>query len=207
MNVGQYLKSKREEKGLSARTVAKKAGISDVHVSYIEHNRRKPTFDVLMKVIKALGIDAKDFLSEMGYATRGNSKKIEGGQVVPVISWVSAGSWKTTHNPYEPGDAEEWVESEVKGADVFALRVKGDSMEPEFTEGEILVVNPHIEAKPGDYVIVENDDSEEATFKQLKKYGRTTILHPLNPKYADIELKKGNRYRVVGKVVKKEKKY
>ncbi len=80
-------------------------------------------------------------------------------------------------------------------------------MEPEFTEGEILVVNPHIEAKPGDYVIVENDDSEEATFKQLKKYGRTTILHPLNPKYADIELKKGNRYRVVGKVVKKEKKY
>jgi SOS-response transcriptional repressor LexA len=207
MNVGQYLKSKREEKGLSARTVAKKAGISDVHVSYIEHNRRKPTFDVMMKVIKALDIDAKEFLFETGYTTCANNRKTERGQGIPVISWISAGTWKTATDPYEPGDAEEWIESEVKGTNVFALRVKGDSMEPEFIEGEILVVNPHIEASPGDYVIAKNDDNNEATFKQLKKYGETTILHPLNPKYPDIELKKRNRYRIVGKVVKKEKKY
>jgi len=41
----------------------------------------------------------------------------------------------------------------------------------------------------------------------LKKYGDTIILHPLNPKYPDIELKKGNKYRIVGKVVEKKKKY
>ena len=63
------------------------------------------------------------------------------------------------------------------------------------------------EAKPGDYVIVKNANNGEATFKQLKKYGDTFILHPLNPKYPDIELKKGTKYRIVGKVVKKEKRY
>lgn len=77
---------------------------------------------------------------------------------------------------------------------------------PEFKEGEIVIVNPHVEAKANDYVVVKNDE-EEATFKQLRKYGDTIVLHPLNSKYEDIELKKGNKYRIVGKVVKKEKRY
>lgn len=45
-------------------------------------------------------------------------------------------------------------------------------------------------AGANDYVVVKNDE-DEATFKQLKIYGETTVLHPLNPKYPDIELKKG----------------
>jgi len=43
----------------------------------------------------------------------------------------------------------------------------------------------------------------EATFKQLKIYGETTVLHPLNPKYPDIKLKKGNKYHIGGKIVEK----
>ncbi|MBI4699030.1 MAG: S24 family peptidase [Nitrospirae bacterium] len=88
------------------------------------------------------------------------------------------------------------------------LRADGSkSMEPEFKEGEIVIINPHLETKPGDYVIITNDDCGEATFKQLKRYGETTVLHPLIAKYPDIELKKGTKYRVAGKVVKKEKRY
>lgn len=79
-------------------------------------------------------------------------------------------------------------------------------MEPEFLEGDVVIVNPHVEAKPGDYVIVKNDE-EEATFKQLKKFGDTLVLHPLNSRYEDIELTKGSKHRIVGKVVKKEKRY
>ena len=55
-------------------------------------------------------------------------------------------------------------------------------------------------------MIVKNDE-EEATFKLFKKYGDTAILHPLNPKYQDIVLKKGDKYHIVGKVVRKEKIY
>lgn len=53
-------------------------------------------------------------------------------------------------------------------------------------------------------MIVKNDE-DEATFKQLKVYGEMTILHPLNPKCPDIELKKGVRYHIVGKVVEKKR--
>lgn len=75
---------------------------------------------------------------------------------------------------------------------------------PEFTEGELVVANPHVEAIANDYVVVKNDeDEEEATFKQLRIYGDTTVLHPLNPKYSDMVMHKGEKYHIVGKVVKK----
>lgn len=206
--VGRYIKVKREEKGLSAREVAKRAGISDAHVLYIENEQRKPTFDVIMKVLKALDADVQEFLRETGHVDVSIQltppKKL---RQIPVISWVAAGKWHDVIDPFQPGDADEWIESDARGMNIFALRVKGDSMEPEFNEGEIIVINPHVEAKPGDFIIAKNEDKNEATFKQLKKYGETIILHPLNPKYPDIELKKGSKYRIVGKVVKKEKKY
>ncbi|MDO8444616.1 MAG: S24 family peptidase [Deltaproteobacteria bacterium] len=55
----------------------------------------------------------------------------------------------------------------------------------------------------GDYVVVKNGKGE-ATLKQLKKYGNTFVLHPLNSKYQDMEVKKGE-FQIVGRVVKKEK--
>jgi len=45
-----------------------------------------------------------------------------------------------------------------------------------------------------DYVVVSNEE-EEATFKQLKNYGRTRVLHPLSLKYDDIELSRETEYR------------
>lgn len=205
--VGKYLKDKREEKGLSAREVARRAGISDGHVLYIENEQRKPTFDILMKIVKALNADLQEFLRETGYLPV-NVEPVDLGERrrIPIISWVTAGQWQAVCDIFQPGDAEDWTETDVKGPHVFALKIKGDSMEPEFQEGEIITINPHVEALPGDFVIIKNDE-EEATFKQLKRYGDMTILHPLNPKYADIEINKGRKYEVIGKVVEKKKRY
>ena len=57
-----------------------------------------------------------------------------------------------------------------------------------------------------DYVVLKNEE-DEAVFKQLKKYGKTRILHPLNPNYPDIELNENVQYKVIGKVVEKKKRY
>lgn len=64
----------------------------------------------------------------------------------------------------------------------FALRVQGDSMEPRFTEGMLLIVEPELDAQHGDYVIVKNG-GDETTFKQLAKDGSDWFLKPLNPRY------------------------
>ena len=57
-----------------------------------------------------------------------------------------------------------------------------------------------------DYVVVSSEEGE-ATFKQLKKYGRTRVLHPLSPMYDDIELSRETEYRIIGVVVEKKKRY
>lgn len=90
---------------------------------------------------------------------------------------------------------------------MFALKVMMDCMEPEFKEGDIIIVRPDITAENGDYVIVKDNKKSEATFKQLKRYGKTVVLHPLNPKYQDIVLDHDERYEIVGVVVSKEKRY
>jgi SOS-response transcriptional repressor LexA len=208
MQVGEYLKKKREEKGLSLRDASKLSGVSYVHIRDIELGKKTPSFNIVMALLRAYHADIQEFLKETGYLPAdveiAKTKKL---RPVPIISWVTAGKWHEVVDPYQPGVAEEWVESDVAGANVFALRVKGDSMEPEFVEGDIIIVNPHIAPKPGDFVIVKNEENGEATFKQLKKYGDTLILHPLNPKYPDIEITSRHKIRIIGKVVEKKKKY
>ncbi len=60
-------------------------------------------------------------------------------------------------------------------------------MEPEFREGEIIIVNPHIAWEVGNYVIVKNSDVE-ATFNQLKEQADMWVIFLPNPKYKDIEV-------------------
>ena len=90
---------------------------------------------------------------------------------VPLISWVQAGDWSHAADLLQPGEGLEWIDTSVTvRPHTFALRVEGDSMEPEFAPGTILVVEPEMDAHPGDYVIAKNGD-DEATFKQLVRDG------------------------------------
>ena len=69
------------------------------------------------------------------------------------------------------------------GAEPFALMVLGDSMEPEFVEREIIVVEPEGLATDGSYVIAFHN--EEYIFRQLIKREAGWALHALNPAYPD----------------------
>lgn len=67
-------------------------------------------------------------------------------------------------------------------AESFALMVLGDSMEPEFVEGDIIVIEPEGLASDGSYVMAWLHD--EWIFRQLAKTaGGGWKLQPLNPKY------------------------
>ncbi|GAB4389018.1 MAG: XRE family transcriptional regulator [Thermodesulfovibrionales bacterium] len=207
MTTGEFIRMKRKGKGLSARQLAELSGVSDAHIIYIEKGLRNPTFERLARILEALGTGFDELLSSTGRGTAANVEPVPMSplQRVPVVTWVVAGRWKEVCDAFEPGDADEWIDSDVRGRNVFALKVVGDSMEPEFKEGEVIIVNPHVEPAPGDFVVVKNR-AEEATFKQLKRYGPRWVLHPLNPKYEDLEVKRGE-FKIIGKVVKKEKRY
>ena len=68
----------------------------------------------------------------------------------------------------------------------FALRVLGDSMEPEFRDGCIIIIDPAGVIEDGKYVIAEVDG--EYIFRQFTQQQGKTFLKPLNAGYKTIEI-------------------
>ena len=72
------------------------------------------------------------------------------------------------------------------GAEAFALLVLGDSMIPEFAEGDVIVIEPEGLATDGSYVLARQDG--EWIFRQLVSCGNAWQLRPLNPNYPTTEI-------------------
>lgn len=107
---------------------------------------------------------------------------------VPLISWVQAGMWSEVIDNLHPGEGERIETTYRARAHTYALRVVGDSMEPRFSEGAILIVEPDEAAEHGDFVIVRQKGGSEATFKQLIVDGAQIYLKPLNPRYPILQM-------------------
>lgn len=114
---------------------------------------------------------------------RYNIKKMETrAWKVPLINWVQAGFFTEHGDNYATDDYESWPGTSTQPKErTFALRVRGDSMEPLFTEGMLIIVEPDMEPLPDDYVVVQNGN--EATFKKLIRDGKDYYLKPLNNRY------------------------
>ena len=83
------------------------------------------------------------------------------------------------------GERDSTLDSCASG-EPFALMVLGDSMEPEFVEGDIIIIEPEGLATDGSYVMAWLDD--EWIFRQLLREGAGWKLQPLNPKYPSAAL-------------------
>lgn len=121
--------------------------------------------------------------------------------VIPILSWVQAGALRSAEDLYPyAGAAEEYLSVSVRGRRCFSLRVRGESMLPDFHEGDMIVIDPDLEPQSGDFVVVVIDGTGEATFKRYMKKKDGEVLMPLNPDYAPIVLQL--EHRIVGKVVR-----
>jgi SOS-response transcriptional repressor LexA len=78
----------------------------------------------------------------------------------------------------------------AQATEPFALRVIGPSMEPEFHDGNIIIVDPGHPLINGVYAVIEKHDSSgtEVIFGQYLERGRQRWLRYLNPAFDDIEL-------------------
>lgn len=63
IKVGEIIKAKREEKGLSLVEFAKRIGISSGYLSQIENGRKtNPRLDIVLRIIHELDIDIRMLL-------------------------------------------------------------------------------------------------------------------------------------------------
>lgn len=112
--------------------------------------------------------------------------KTKAGRLIPVINRVSAGYPVDFDDlQYPAGFADDYVRCpDVDDPSAFAVRVYGDSMEPKFIQGDIVIFSPSLEVRSGDDCFVRLAEPHETTFKRIFFEQENKIrLQPRNEKY------------------------
>lgn len=117
---------------------------------------------------------------------------------IPVVRLAAAGQML----PCEP-DALMTIEGwekitrpyDLPYKEIFAVRIKGDSLEPTIADGSYAVIDPRKEAKSGSLAMVINKEYE-ASIKLIKIRGPKVTLVSANPKYPPKEISRKDVWRM-----------
>ena len=167
-NLNYFLK----RAGETQLQLAKAIGVSTSAVSAWITGVRFPHDDTINDIAKHLGISAEDLL---GFGPERHS--------VPVLGRVHAGD--PTLAVQETLDYIEIPDSMAAQGEYFALYVQGDSMAPDFQEGDTVIVRRQPTLETGDIGVfsIGGDGGEDATIKEYKCGERNIFLIPHNEAY------------------------
>lgn len=200
----QRLKGLRKQQGLSQIALAEHLGISQQAVGKWETGRSAPDQNTLRKLADLFAVSVDYLLgrTEMPIneipGLEGFAMPDAGQTMLPVLGTVRAGYGAYA---FEQDCGQE--PANVRNAqDYFYLIVRGDSMEPRISDGDLALVRRQEQVENGELAVVLID-GEEGTLKKVVKKDRAVILQPFNPAYQtqvfmgeDLE-----RIHIVGKVV------
>ena len=195
------IKQRRKELGLTQRNIADALGVSKASVSLWEKGDTSPkNIHILAKSLKC---DPDWLQSGTGNITSQASTApttlvLKGSY--PVLDWVQAGNWSPI-NEISHFDAEHYPCPIKCSAGTFLLKVRGQSMAPQFNEGELIFIDPAVEADNGKYVVARLDDENEATLKQLIVEGGKRYLKATNPDWPNKILAINGNCTIVGVVI------
>lgn len=168
-----------------------------------ENSPSNKTLDVLGEILKV----SPGYL--MGFNVIPDEDKIiTDFRKIPLLDWVQAGAFTLESNPDTIGQFDEWYLCPTRiSKNGFCLRVRGESMEPKFYDGDIVFVDPDVPADPGKIVIVQDETFSGAvtsTMKKLVKDGNEVFLKALNPDWPGKKfIPFTERMRIVGVVIGK----
>lgn len=182
--INDRISARRRARKISQDELAKRIGITRVSISKWESGLNQPKGRYLNDLAAALGVTVDWLLTGEGEATeRPSPEAIPGyhnvepavipqGNRIPILSYVQAGNWREICEQATTFDGNvEYVMASVDiGPCGFGLWIRGHSMTPMFNEGDLVIIDPDEQPRPGDYVVAKNG-SEEATFKKYRPRG------------------------------------
>ncbi|MGI6041008.1 MAG: LexA family protein [Candidatus Alectryocaccobium sp.] len=187
---GERLKYLRLKKELSQDELAKIFGVSKQAISQYERGLRTPKDYEQIADFFNVDLDylmgRSDFYTRLVYAPESyiNEETFPSSVStfkIPLYSAVvSAGN-----GAFADGNIETYIDIPVemaKKGEYFGLRIKGDSMEPEIKNNDIVVVRKNPDPKNGQTIIaVVNGD--EGFCKRIERYSNALGLISNNPEY------------------------
>lgn len=173
---------------------------------YIETYQLAPTYDEIgaefginkVTVLAHLKqLEIKGLIRRVPYAARGIELCDEREQVIPVAGVIQAGQPITAIEDVEELNLKDLL---AMDDDLFALRVKGESMIGDnIEEGDYVLVKKDGQPRRGD-VVVALIDQDEATLKRYYPEGIKIRLQPSNPEFTPIVVER-ERVTLQGRVV------
>lgn len=176
MNLYEKIKMLRKQKKISQEKLAILTGYSDrSSITKIEQGKVNISETKITLFANALG-------TTPAYLLGWEDENVENTSAlkIPVLGNVAAGIPISAVEDIL--DYEEVPISWQSQGEFFALRIKGDSMQPRMESGDVVIVKQQSDANSGDTVIalVNGDD---ATCKRLEKTDNGIMLVSTNPKY------------------------
>lgn len=195
----------KDEQELSISELARRVGMAKSAVSRYFNKTRQFPLNRAHDFAAALNTTTEYIL---GIDDAKSKSKKSKGVTIPVLGEVAAGI------PIEAIediiDYEEISKDMAHTGDFFGLRIKGDSMSPRISEGDVVIVRQQNDAESGDIVIVLVN-GESATCKRLMKYKDGISLISFNPMYNPMTFSndeiKSKPIKIIGKVVENRQKY
>ncbi|MGL6365359.1 LexA family protein [Aeromonas veronii] len=192
-SVGDRIRRLRKSLGLTQVKLAQMLGIKAPSVVQWESDKTNLSGENLLNAAKLFGV-TPDYILYGGEIEQSAAPNMEIAQPdihrIPVISYVQAGVWTAPNEIRECDGNMAYITTDLELGDrAFAIVIRGNSMEPEFTEGDLVLIDPDEPLHPGDFVVAKNGE-EEATFKKYRPRGYSEDgkeifeLAPLNDDYA-----------------------
>ncbi|SDD10554.1 S24 family peptidase [Belnapia rosea] len=180
------------ENGLSASGLARKAGLDATAFNPSKRigadgRARWPSTESLAKVLTATGTGMADFaalVTGMAALPRGRGGL---GRRIPLIGLAQAGGEGYFDDGGFPvgGGWDEIGVPEVGDPHAYALEISGESMEPVFRDGDIVIVSPGAPIRRGDRVVVRTQKGEVMAKELKRQSARRIDLRSLNPAHPD----------------------
>ena len=194
MSIGKRIANLREEYGWKQYELAQKMDLNPAALNKIENGKRSIKEEEISKVAQIFGIST-DTLLGVNTPRPGNR--------IPILGTVVAGQ-----PAYAAENIVGWEEVTDKMSmqgKLFALKEKGSSMEPEFKEGDIVIVREQPDIESGDIAVVLIN-GDEATLKKVKKDPNGLFLYAFNQAVYEPHFYSNNDIetlpvRIVGRVI------
>lgn len=174
-NVGQRIFKIRKKKKITRKQIADFLDVHETTIKrYEDGTTKKIPTEVVEKIAKFLNVSI-DYLTGWEYEPQPTQ-----GLKIPVLGTVAAGIPISAVEDIL--DYEEVPQSWENQGEFFALKIKGDSMEPRMESGDVVIVKQQSDANSGDTVIVLVN-GDDATCKKLQKTDNGIMLVSTNPNY------------------------
>ena len=200
--VVELVKKLTEEQNMSMSELSRRVGIAKSAISRYFNGTRELPLNKIGDFASVLHT-TPDYLLGIEY-----EPQTPQGLKIPVLGTVAAGIPISAVEDIL--DYEEVPQSWENQGEFFALKIKGDSMEPRMESGDVVIVKQQSDANSGDTVIVLVN-GDDATCKKLQKTDNGIMLVSTNSKYPPMfytnEEIATKPVVILGKVVELRQKY